>query len=76
MPSQYSINIDISISNELELYEMEEKLYDSCQLIFNNFENITIKINRESSFEIDGYTKSVTEQSIKEVNITKDKYDF
>jgi hypothetical protein len=66
----------MNFSDESEMYEIEEKLYNACQLIFDNFENITIKITKDNIFEIDGYQKIITESSVKQVNIKNDKYDF
>lgn len=72
----FNITIDMSFEEESEIYEIEEKVYNACQLLFDNFENITIKINRDKTFEIDGYQKTTTEYSIKQVNIQENKYDF
>lgn len=72
----FNITIDMSFEEESEIYEIEEKVYNACQLLFDNFENITIKINRDKTFEIDGYQKTTTEYSIKHVNIQENKYDF
>jgi len=72
----YNIIIDISSDEEIEMCDMEKKVYDACQSIFDNFENITIKINKDEIFEVDGYQKTTTEYSIKQVNVDKDKYDF
>lgn len=72
----YNIIIDISSDEEIEMCDMEKKVYDACQIIFDNFENITIKINKDEIFEVDGYQKTTTEYSIKQVNVDKDKYDF
>jgi hypothetical protein len=76
MPSKYNIVIDMDFDSDLEFYEIEEKIYDACQKIFDNFENITIKINKDNLFEIDGYQKTTTEYSVKQVNINNNKYDF
>lgn len=73
--SQYNILISMSFDSEDEMYLMEEKVYNACQLIFDNFENISIKITKDSTFEIDGYQKTTTEYSVKEVNMNT-KYDF
>jgi len=75
MPT-FNITIDMSFDDELEMYEMEEKLYNACQLIFDNFENINVKINRDKVFEMDGYQKTTTEYSLKQINISENKYDF
>ena len=76
MPSQYSITIDMSFESELEMVEMEEKVYNACQLIFDNFDNINVKINKDFTIEIDGYQRTINEYSIKQVNIDENKYDF
>lgn len=76
MPSQYNVQITMSFDSEDEMYLMEEKVYNACQLIFDNFENITVKITKDLTFEIDGYQKTTTEYSIKEVNTQENKYDF
>jgi hypothetical protein len=72
----FNITIDMSFEEESEIYEIEEKVYNACQLLFDNFENITIKINRDKTFEIDGYQKTTTDYSIKQVNMQENKYDF
>jgi hypothetical protein len=76
MPSQFSITIDMSFESELEMVEMEEKVYNACQLIFDNFDNINVKINKDFTIEIDGYQRTINEYSIKQVNIDENKYDF
>lgn len=76
MPSQYSITIDMSFQSDLEMVEMEEKVYNACQLIFDNFDNINVKINKDFTIEIDGYQRTINEYSIKQVNIDENKYDF
>ena len=73
--SRYTITIDINFESESEMYESEEKIYNASELIFDNFENIIIKVNKDMFFEIDGYQKTTSEYSIKQVNITN-KYDF
>jgi hypothetical protein len=45
----------MSFDSDLEIYEMETKIYDACQIIFDNFENITDRINKDSTFVIDVY---------------------
>lgn len=75
MPSHYNITIEMSFDEEIEICDMEKKVYDSCQLIFDNFENINIKITKDTIFEIDGYQKTTTEYSTKQVNMNI-KYDF
>ena len=76
MPSQYNITISMSFDDDMEMYQMEEKVYNACQLIFDNFENIVIKINKDTTFEMDGYQKTTTEYSMKQVNVDDSKYDF
>ena len=76
MPSSYNIVIDMSFYSDLEFYEMETKIYDACQIIFDNFENINIRINKDNTFMIDGYQKTTTECSVKQVKVDNDKYDF
>jgi hypothetical protein len=76
MPSQYNISISMSFDDDMEMYEMEEKVYNACQLLFDNFENIIIKINKDTTFEMDGYQKTTSEYSLKEVNVNDSKYDF
>lgn len=81
MQSQYNIIIDMSFDSEMEMYEMEEKVYNACQLIFDNFENITVKITKDSTFEISGYQKTTTEYSVKQTNVlpnisNDDEFDF
>lgn len=73
--SRYNITIDINFESEAEMYEIEEKIYNASQLIFDNFENIIVKINRDTQFEMDGYQKTTSEYSVKQVNITN-QYDF
>lgn len=78
MPSQYNIIIDMSFDSEDEMCDMEQKVYDACQSLFDNFENITIKISKDTTFEIDSYQKTTTEYSVKHVdgNNHNDNYDF
>ena len=42
MQSQFNITIDMSFDSDMEMFEMEEKVYNACQLIFDNFENIKV----------------------------------
>ena len=76
MPSQFNITIEMGFDSDMEMYEMEEKVYNACQLIFDNFENIQVKITKDMTIEIDGYQKTTTEYSVKEVNMNINKYDF
>jgi len=76
MPSQFNITIEMGFDSDMEMYEMEEKVYNACQLIFDNFENIQVKITKDMTIEIDGYQKTTTEYSVKEVNMDIKKYDF
>lgn len=76
MSSRFNITISMSFDEDAEMYQMEEKVYNACQLIFDNFENIIVKINKDTTFEIEGYQKTTTEYSIKEVNVDDSKYDF
>lgn len=66
----------MSFDDDMEMYQMEEKVYNACQLIFDNFENIVIKINKDTTFEMEGYQKTTTEYSMKQVNVDDSKYDF
>jgi hypothetical protein len=66
----------MSFQSDLEMVEMEEKVYNACQLIFDNFDNINVKINKDFTIEIDGYQRTINEYSIKQVNIDENKYDF
>lgn len=76
MPSQFNITIEMSFDSDKDMYEMEENVYDACQLLFDNFENIKVKITKDTTMEIDGYQKTITEYSIKQVNTNENKYDF
>ena len=76
MPSQFNITISMSFDDDMEMYQMEEKVYNACQLLFDNFENVIVKINKDTTFEMDGYQKTTSEYSLKEVNINESKYDF
>ena len=76
MPSQFNITISMSFDDDMEMYQMEEKVYNACQLLFDNFENVIVKINKDTTFEMDGYQKTTSEYSLKEVNINDSKYDF
>lgn len=75
MPSQYNIIIDMSFDSEDDMADMEKKVYDACQSLFDNFENITIKISKDETFEIDSYQKTTTEYSVKHVG-GNEGYDF
>ena len=75
MPSQYNITIEMSFDDDIEICDMETKVYDACQVLFDNFENINVKITKDMTIEIDGYQKTTTEYSAKQVNMNI-KYDF
>lgn len=72
----FNITINISFDDEKQFYEIEEKINSACQLIYDNFENVVVKVSRDETFNMDGYQKTVTEDSIRSVNINEKKYDF
>ena len=64
MQSQFNITIDMSFDSDMEMFEMEEKVYNACQLIFDNFENIKVKITKDMTIEIDGYHHAEEAQAV------------
>lgn len=74
--SQYNININMHFDSNDEMEIIENKVYEACQDLFNNFQNITVRITSDLTKEEEGYQKTISEHSIKEVNISKSVWDF
>ena len=66
----------MSTDEEEELEVIEQILYKNCKKLIDNYQNISIRIDRNID-EIKGnYRKSITETSTKLINIDNDKFDF
>jgi hypothetical protein len=74
--AQFNINVNMHFDSNEEMNEIENRVYLACQEIFNNFNNITVRITSDSTKEEIGYQKTISEHSIKEVNVDKNTYDF
>lgn len=75
--TNYSVSIDFSFDSDLELYEIEEKVNEYCSELFSNFKNIIIRINRDTTFEMEGYQKSISETSTRQINVeNENNFDF
>ena len=71
--SRYNISIKMSFDSDVDMEDMEKLLDEKLQEFYNTFENITVKITKDTDVDNTEYLRSTSEVSIK--NLNKD-YDF
>jgi hypothetical protein len=74
--SKYSIFLDMFFESDEQFNDVQNKIYDSCKDIFDNFSNITIKITKETDSYQQDYQYNSTETTTRHIKLTDDKYDF
>lgn len=76
--AKYSISIEMLFDNDtIDISDMEKLVDEKLQEVFDTFENITIKINRDTENNIDDSYRTSNESITKYVNMdTNERYDF
>ncbi len=76
--AKYSISIEMLFDDDnMDINDMEKLVDEKLQEVFNTFENITIKINRDTESNLCDSYRTSNESITKYVNMdTNEKYDF
>lgn len=76
MSSTYTISINMFFQDDSDISDMEKLIGEKCQSLFDTFENINLKITKDTEQIEEGFIKTSTETITKDINTNQSAQEF